>query len=74
LADRSDIETEEQIAHRGITRNGVFINRRRRDGQTIDYAGQVSEQRALEQTAGVIGVVLDARHHIGAGEALRILE
>ena len=35
---------------------------------------QIAGQRAHQQLAGMLGVVVDARHDVGAAEALRVLE
>jgi hypothetical protein len=44
------------------------------DWELFDRVADVAGERPHQQEAAVLGIVLDPRHHVGAAEALRVLE
>ena len=51
-----------------------LVDRRRVHRELLDGVPQVPRQRPHQELAGMLAVVVDARHDLGAAEALRVLE
>jgi hypothetical protein len=65
---------EEEIAHGRIADDDHFVDGLRIGGKFFDGVAEVAGEGAHEQTAGMVGVVGDARHDFRAAEALRVFE
>ena len=74
LANRVDILAKKQIAHRGIADDDKFVDRFRIDWEGFDGVGKVAGERAHQEFARMMCVVMNARHNIGAAEALWVFE
>ena len=73
-ADRGHVEAEEEVAHGGVAGHHELVDGRGVHGQGRDRAGQVAEERALQQPALLLSVEADAGHDVRAPEALGVLE
>ena len=71
---RVDALPEEQVAHGRVADHHHFVDGQRIYRKLLDGVRQVTCQRAPQQLAGVLVIVLDAGHHVGAAETLRVLE
>ena len=74
LPDRVHALPEEEIAHGGVAHHHHLVDGLRIDRELFNGVGQVAGQRAQQQLARMLGIVGDARHHVGAAETLRILK
>ena len=74
LSNRVHVLAKEDVAHRGIAHDDDLVDRPRIDRKLLDRVGEIAGERPPEQLASVFGVVVDARHHVGSAESLRILE
>ena len=74
LADRADIESEEQVPHGGITRHHDLVDRRAVAVEIIYAVPEIGEQGSLQEPSRMVAVVLDSCHDVAAAEALRIFE
>ena len=74
LSDGIDVETEEQIAHRGVSGHHDLDDAAGIVRQVLQRPGEIAQKGALQQPPAMLGVVLDACHDVGAAEPLRVLE
>ncbi len=65
---------KKQIAHGGIAHHHHLVNAARGDRKFLDGVAQVTGQRPPQQFARMLAVVMDARHHVGTAEPLRVFE
>ncbi len=77
LADRSDVDTKEQVAHRAVADDDRLVHLVAIDPQLAVEIAQLVVQRAAHREShgpGEVLLVRDAGHHVAAAEALRVLE
>ena len=74
LADGIDVQVKEDVAHRGVADDDQFVDRFRIDGKGFDGVREIAGERAIQQLAAMLRVVVNSRHDVGAAETLRILE
>ena len=74
LSNRVHIDSKREIAHRRVAGDDDFVNRPRIALHRFNRVTQVSHQRALQQSAALLRVVMDAGHDVGAGESLRVFK
>ena len=77
LADGLDVQAEEEVTHRGVAHHHGLVDHVPVDTvlrvDRLELAVEGPSQR-LAQGTRVVALVGDARHHVAATEALRVLE